>query len=83
MRLKDLNLGDRVRWTSQAGGYAKTKEGAIIAVVPAHSNPRRHVPKDEPSAKEFGLSRNHESYIVKVGTRLYWPRVKGLEKVTR
>jgi len=54
---KTFLVGDRVTWKSQAGGSWKQKTGTVVEVVPAFK-----VPKD----KNFGSSRNVESYIVEV-----------------
>ncbi len=89
---KSLAVGDRVRWSSQANGVWKTKNGLIVEVVPAHK-----VPRD----KNFGSSRNHESYIVEIifepqytngpkskitrkkKPERYWPKVQNLRLVRR
>jgi hypothetical protein len=76
-----MKVGDKVVWTSQAAGYTRTKRGVIIAVVPAKNDPRRFMPAgcklDGP-----GLSRDHESYLVRSDRRgLYWPRVSALKPV--
>ncbi len=67
-------LGDRVTWTSQAGGYTTTKEGVVVEIVPPGQKPKAKL-------KEPGLARHHPSYVVKVGNRFYWPRVAGLAPV--
>ena len=67
-----FNLGDTVEWTSQSQGYTKTKRGVIIEVVPPNTTPHNKIPL-------MGMSRNHESYIVKVKSKLYCARVKLLK----
>ncbi len=69
-----FDLGVEVTWTSQAGGHAKTKQGPIVEVVP-----RRKYPKSRVDG--CGMSRQHESYVVRVGNKLYWPRVSALRLV--
>lgn len=74
-----MKLGDVVTWTSQAGGYSKTKEGVIVAVVPPNGDPRDYIPAglklDGP-----GYPRSTESYLIRVRslTKLYWPFVGNL-----
>ena len=82
-----MKPGDRVKWTSQSGGYRKTKCGVIIAVVPPGCMAHRFVPIDYRNQSfNWGMQRDHESYIVKVSgrgipTKLYWPRVAYLKLV--
>jgi len=67
---EDYKVGDKVFWTSQAGGYSKRKEGVIAAVV---------APSEKPSREKFiylyrdagiGLMpRKQTSYVVMVGNR--------------
>ncbi len=75
-------VGDRVWWTSQAGGYATTKHGVIIAVVPAYRSPHSVIGLSPGFCVRCDSStvRRHESYLVRVGrrARLYWPRVGDL-----
>ena len=76
---KSFKVGDLVTWRSQAAGSLMQKAGTVVEVVPAFK-----IPHD----KNFGSSRNHESYIVEVvhaakSTRKrkpdrYWPRVVNL-----
>jgi hypothetical protein len=79
-----MNIGDRVFWQSQSAGHRTTKQGVILAIVPANVSPRYHRPdgyREPPNG--FGMSRDHESYLIKVdgkGRTLYWPRVKYLRK---
>ncbi len=89
-----FKIGDRVRWSSQSSGSKTTKEGEVVAVVPhlrelgdvqdqyLCSRPSNNITPVELS----GLPRKGESYLVlvRIGNRkprLYWPRVKGLEKI--
>lgn len=70
-------VGDRVTWTSQAAGITKPKTGTVVAVV---------LPKGEPNdalkaagvrgrIRHPGYPRDHVTYVVRAGGRLYWPRV--------
>lgn len=83
-------LNQRVRWVSQAGGHSTEKVGTVVAVVTPGTLPSR---KDFPelyAGSGVGLSRKHESYIVRVESsklrgstvsRLYWPRTSALTAV--
>ena len=74
-----FKLGDAVTWTSQSKAYVKTKMGKIVLVVPPDHASK--VPWSMPGQQMWdGLSlpRNHESYVVRVGSKLYWPRVSKL-----
>jgi hypothetical protein len=75
-------IGDRVVWESQAQGRWKTKQGKVVAVVPAYERASRYVPDGYNKVDGWGMSRNHESYIVAVGQNLYWPRVSALKVVS-
>ena len=76
-------LGDKVKWTSQAGGYFRTKHGVVVGIVP-----NNELPKSEyiniPFHGETVCPRLHKSYVVAVrvgrsSQKLYWPRVSQLE----
>jgi len=76
------HLGQTVEWTSQAGGWTKTKRGTIVAIVPAGRKPSECLYGDHYRVDAYGsLGRNHESYLVQVGSsrRLYWPLVAKLQ----
>lgn len=68
-----MKLGQTVAWRSQAAGSWRDKQGAIVEVVPAGAQPSKM-----PGA---GWGRQRESYVVKVGSRLYWPHVGALKLV--
>lgn len=75
--------GDRVRWSSQAGGVEKTKEGEVVYVLGEGKNIGRSVPVEMfPHGTALYSARRHESYVVKVGSKFYWPLVKYLVKVS-
>jgi hypothetical protein len=82
MSKSGFNVNDQVEWASQAAGYKKTKQGRVLAVVPAGKTPRDLgvTIKDDP-----GSARTEASYIVEVqrprSVKLYWPRVSGLRLV--
>jgi hypothetical protein len=71
-----LKTGDSVTWRSQSQGYWKIKEGIIEKIIPAGDNPKTY----GYISKDSGLLRNHESYLVKVRNKLYWPIVSRLNK---
>lgn len=75
-------LGDKVRFRSQSHGNYKTKTGTVVVVVPRHTNPlQMDTVKKMCLCYEYGSMRDHESYMVRVGYRVYWPRVKHLRKL--
>lgn len=81
---KKFKVGDMVRWTSGAGGVQKTKAGEVVAVIPERRPVTDALNKIRVKFnRQFdGFNpRMHESYLVLVGDKLYWPRAKGLEKV--
>jgi hypothetical protein len=83
--------GDQVQWTSQAGGCAKTKIGAVVQIVVAGTMPDWDGLMNKHNANARyggGLTRNHTSYVVLVPSAtgrgrptLYWPVASGLSKV--
>lgn len=71
-----FELGDDVEWTSGASGFwPKRKRGIVVEIVPVGTVPD--------SNKETVGGRKHESYVVRVGKKLYWPRVCHLKKVVK
>jgi len=76
--MKSIKIGSSVKWTSQSQGYELAKEGVVVAVVPPDTNPVAVAPAGS-KLSMTGLPRNHESYLVQAGKRLYWPRVSALE----
>jgi hypothetical protein len=74
--LYDLN--QTVRWTSQAQGFAKTKVGVIVEVVPSGQLPDHDKFLSLYRGSGVGAPRNHTSYVVKVGSKIYWPRASKL-----
>lgn len=74
-----FDLGATCHWTSSAQGVDKTKEGLVAQLVPAGKYPDRETFPHLYMNAGVGLSRNHESYVVLVGKRPYWPRVKHLK----
>ena len=76
-----MKLGDTVRWRSHSQGSWLEKVGTIAEVIPALSRPDAEKWPSLFTGAGPGASRNHESYIVTVGKRVYWPRVKRLSVV--
>ncbi len=87
-----MKEGDRVRWQSQAQGYHVVKEGIVVAVIPAGRLPDRDVFPSLYKNSGVGMSRDHESYVIKArqlcrdgrtpksGNRIYWPRASALSE---
>jgi hypothetical protein len=75
---KVLPEGTVVEWTSQAGGNTKIKRGPIVGVVPAGEAPDRELFAQLHRGPGCGMPRDHVSYVVKIGSKLYWPRVSAL-----
>jgi len=71
--MRKLKVGSKVTWKSQSRGYYTIKEGTIIAVVPAGEWATKYGYK--PNGGPPGVPRNHETYVVQVGNRTYWPMV--------
>lgn len=40
-----MEVGQRIRWTSQSGGSCTEKRGEVIAEIPAGESAMAHVPK--------------------------------------
>ena len=75
-----FQIGDVVEWTSSSQGYTRTKRGRVAAILPRRT--RFPAVFQHGAAYNPGTSRDHESYIVLVGNRPYWPRVAALKKVS-
>ena len=77
-----FQLTQCVHWSSRGGRSYATKEGVIELVVAAGQSLPRELAKE---ADAYGLPRDHESYLVRVGKsdkrkgKLYWPQVKDLK----
>jgi hypothetical protein len=70
--------GDKVQWTSQANGGVKTKTGVVVQVVEPGKRPDRNRFPALYRDSGVGFGRDHESYVVRVDNKIYWPRVKDL-----
>jgi hypothetical protein len=82
-----MTIGDKVEWASQSQGYSKQKCGYIVAVVIPGESPNMAINLQlrgySQNLRNPGLPRDHESYVVQVGTKLYWPRVSQLRMAAR
>lgn len=80
-KVQQFQLGDRVKWKSQAAGTWLEKEGEIVEVVPAGKRPKNVA----------SLPRTFDSYVVRAVPKgrekevaaFYWPRPSALELVSR
>ena len=90
-----FSVGDEVEWISQAGGHWTTKQGEVVAVIPAGDPINKHLCRvmhdfniwRKHLAYGGGFRRSEESYLVLIGrndpnvkTMLYWPRTKHLKR---
>ncbi|MFB0841808.1 hypothetical protein [Paenibacillus oleatilyticus] len=48
------NIGDKVKWSSQAQGSEKEKRGTVHAIVPADANVRPYLPE--------GIARTQQKF---------------------
>ena len=68
-----FQIGDKVTWESQARGHTKEKRGTVAQVVPAGERPSREQFPYLYKSVRCGFGRCHESYVVLVGKKPYWP----------
>ena len=68
-----LKVGDSVEWLSQAQGSTTKKRGVVAEVVKAGSRPDRTLFPTLYKHSGCGWGRDHESYVVMVGKKPYWP----------
>jgi len=68
-----FKVGDMVQWRSQAQGSAATKVGEVVEVVPPKARPDRLRFEKLYRGSGCGYGRSHESYVVMVGNKPYWP----------
>jgi hypothetical protein len=86
-------ISDKVEWTSQAGGWTRTKRGTVGIRIPTGCLPRDYITEWMADSHLLGgicetvMPRNHDSYLVSVPANgkgkptLYWPRVSNLRAV--
>jgi hypothetical protein len=77
--MEQFKVGDVVKWTSQASGVSKEKQGEIVCFVPANTE----VPGEYKARNFSRLSRNYDSYIVKIKGQFFRPLPKYLTLVSR
>jgi hypothetical protein len=75
-----FQIGDKVWWESQAGGFRTTKHGTIVQIVAGDKRPDF---ERFPSLRDSGWQRGHDSYVVEVldpprQPKYYWPRARAL-----
>lgn len=93
-----FQLGDTVKWNSQAGGVRTTKQGTVWAVVPICGILKKvlkpwmessYWKNYQPMFDFSGAPRLIESYVIcvpstgKAKPKLYWPRVSELVLVKK
>lgn len=64
-----LKAGDTATWTSQAQGSFTEKIGEVVAVVPAYTDIRKHLPENFRVTCRLmfdTLYAGHDRYLVKV-----------------
>lgn len=77
----ELKVGDMVTWRSQSQGSWTQKTGVVAAIIPSHSRPDATLWPRLFSSDGPGGARRHQSYIVLVDKRPYWPIVTKLKLV--
>lgn len=78
MTQQGFEVGDIVRWESQSQASTTEKIGEVVDVLPVGARPPKELYPSFWRGAGPGIGRNHKSYIVKVGSRYYWPRVPQL-----
>jgi len=73
-------VGDTVKWRSQSQGRWTEKVGKVTHVVPPGKYPPVRIPGtcDPWNGQMCSLTRKQVSYVVRVGSKNYWPRVSAL-----
>ncbi len=81
----EIVYGQRVTWVSQGGGVRRRKVGEVVGIVPrgrfgyrVGEEATRLGLGHSSSMNSPGGFRDHESYLVRVGTTAFWPRVSAL-----
>ena len=75
-----FSIGEQVVWSSQAQGHSKQKSGEVVAYVPPNERPCHVSFPDLYKGAGVGWGRSIESYVVRVGTKHYWPITKKLRR---
>lgn len=79
-----FKVGDRVTQTYQTGGSHRQRDCIVVTEVGVYESPQdacAHAGVDYETLRFTGTKRNHVSYVVSVGSKLYWPRVSQLRPV--
>ena len=81
-----FNIGDKVKWSSQAQGFRREKQGEVVEVVAAGQRPNRERFDSLFRGSGCGWGRKHESYVVNAGhparaPKYYWPVESLLTKI--
>lgn len=77
-----FSIGDRIKWTSQAAGVIKEKDGTITEIIPIGIRPDKNKYPRLYRGRDCGAPRDHISYIISTDKEYYWPRVKILSLVS-
>ena len=75
--MERYKFGDLVHWSTKVEGEPPIQRaGLVVAIVPPGADPLEVVPKGY-SVKTIDnkTRKDHESYIIVSGERLYWPPV--------
>ena len=80
--MEQFQFGDPVHWTSkQEAGPPIERQGIVVAVVPPGGDPFEFVPKGYSTTNiDNSRRKDHESYIVMVGKKAFWPAVGRLKR---
>lgn len=83
LRTAPFKIGYKVFWTAQSDGSETIRSGVVFAVVPAGERVRNRIPEGFSTWLIPGPIRDHESYLVRVGTSklLFWPPVGELRSI--
>ena len=81
-----FKVDDCVCWYAYSGKNTNLKQGEIIAYVASGESPKYVYDRDDLESNgklQFfgGKPRDHQSYLIKAGSQVYWPVVSRLRKV--
>lgn len=68
-----FSVGDSVRWSSQAAGFHKIKQGVVAQVLQPGQRPDQERFERLHRSIGCGFGRKGISYVVLVGKKPYWP----------
>lgn len=85
--VNSFQLGDWVSWKTLRGLSTSTKTGYVLAIVPANTSVRSAIKQQSIGVfranvmiNSLDLVRSGDSYLVKIGKRLYWPLAEWLRR---